>query len=156
MRTGLAQYATPGRWSYAKTDSCNGMSKEVSAWLNSVEKLREVIQRLLRVQIENLPALEIIKKYDTEDTLFYCDAPYPEESRKSKKCYAFEMTDDDHIELSELLHSIQGKAALSGYRCNLLDELYHDWNCTEAPEKMCNSVKQPRKEVLWTNYDFGK
>lgn len=156
VRTGLAQAATPGRWSYSKTNSCNGMSKEVSAWLNSIDKLREVVERLLTVQIENLPALEIIEKYDTEGTLFYCDPPYPKEARKSKNVFAFEMTDDDHIKLSELLHNVKGKAAVSGYRCNLLDELYSDWNYIEAPEKNCCSVKKPRREILWTNYDLPK
>ena len=60
----LAQTATPGRWSYSITGSCSGMSKQVSAWINGIDKLKEVANRLLRNQMENLPALEVIKKKD--------------------------------------------------------------------------------------------
>ena len=45
-----------------------------------------------------------------------------------------------------------GKVALSGYHCALMDELYRDWRCIEAPVKNCLSVKRLRQEVLWVNY----
>ena len=156
----LAQTATPGRWSYSITGSCSGMSKQVSAWINGIDKLKEVANRLLRIQMENLPALEVIKKYDTQDTLFYCDPPYPKESKNSKG-YSLEMSNDGHIQLAEMLHNIQGKVAMSGYRCNLLDELYSDWNRVESPKKHrssffhsrhSNSASKRKREVLWTNY----
>ena len=34
------------------------------------------------------------------------------------------MSDDEHRELAEMLHQVKGKVALSGYQCELLDELY--------------------------------
>lgn len=46
--------------------------------------------------------------------------------------------------------------ALSGYHCDLLDEIYQDWDYIEAPEKQCLSVKQPRTEVLWINYNVSE
>jgi DNA adenine methylase len=42
---------------------------------------------------------------------------------------------------------------VSGYHGKLMEELYKDWRCWEAPVKNCHSVKKPRQEVLWTNYD---
>jgi len=42
--------------------------------------------------------------------------------------------------------------ALSGYHCALIDDLYKDWICYEAPPKNCHSVKKVRQEVLWMNY----
>ena len=47
---------------------------------------------------------------------------------------------------------MQGKVALSGYRCDLLEELYGDWRVIEAPAKYAHSIKQLRTEVLWVNY----
>ena len=62
------------------------------------------------------------------------------------------MTDGEHRELAEVLRGVKGKVAVSGYHGKLMDELYRDWSCWEGPVKKCLSVKQPRQEVLWTNY----
>lgn len=153
VRTGLAQTASAGRWAHCKLTTRAGMAGAVSRWLGSVEGLSEIVQRLLRVQIENAQAIEVIQRYDSEETLFYCDPPYPHGSRGDAKAYRYEMTDYDHQKLSKVLHQVKGKVALSGYHCELLDTLYKDWNCIESQPKQCLSVKQPRTEVLWTNYD---
>lgn len=152
VRTGLAQTASAGRWAHCKLTSRAGMAGAVSRWLGSVEGLSEIVQRLLRVQIENVPAIEVIQRYDSEETLFYCDPPYPHDSRGDIHAYRYEMTDKDHEELAEVLTNLKGKVALSGYRCELLDKLYKDWNYIESPSKQCLSVKQSRTEILWTNY----
>jgi DNA adenine methylase len=155
VRTGLAQTASAGRWAHCKLTSRAGMAGAVSRWLGSVEGLSEIVQRLLRVQIDNSPAIEVIRRYDSEETLFYCDPPYPHDSRGDINAYGYEMSDRDHQKLAEVLRNVKGKVALSGYHCDLLDKLYQDWNCIEAPSKQCLSVKQPRTEVLWTNYKIS-
>src|SRR6202011_5743536 len=81
VRTGLAQTASLGRWANCKNTSRSGMSGVVSRGLGSVEMLPQSAERLLRVQIENRPATEVIELYDVDDTLFYCDPPYPHETR---------------------------------------------------------------------------
>ncbi|HET6387711.1 MAG TPA: DNA adenine methylase [Armatimonadota bacterium] len=151
-RTGLAQTASLGRWANCKGTSRAGMSGVVSRWLGSIEDLPEVALRLLRVQIENRPALDVLRLYDSPGTLFYCDPPYPHASRGDPKAYGFEMTDAEHKELAESLRACRGKVAISGYRCDLMDSLYGDWNRNDAPERLCHSVKQMRQECLWMNY----
>lgn len=153
VRTGLAQKASSGRWAHCLLTSRAGMAGAVSRWLGSVEDLPAIAQRLLRVQIEHSPAIEVIRRYDSEHTLFYCDPPYPHESRGDSNAYAHEMSNADHRRLADVLHRVRGKVALSGYHGTLLDELYSDWRCIEAPAKKCHSVKTPRTEVLWVNYD---
>lgn len=155
-RTGLAQKGSVGRWAHCVLTSRAGMAGAVSRWLGSVEDLPEIAQRLLRVQIEHAPALEVIKRYDTEETLFYCDPPYPHGSRGDKNAYAHEMTDNQHRELAEVLKNVKGKVALSSYHCALNDELYGDWNFVEAPQKKIHSTKDHRTEVLWANYDLSE
>lgn len=153
VRTGLAQTASAGRWAHCLLTSRAGMAGAVSRWLGAVEDLNLIAQRLLRVQIEHAPAIEVIRRYDSPQTLFYCDPPYPHDSRGDNKAYAHEMTDDQHRELAAVLRRVQGKVALSSYRCELNDELYAGWHVIEGPEKLIHSVKEMRQEVLYVNYD---
>lgn len=163
VRTGLAQTASVGRWAHCKLTSRAGMAGAVSRWLGSVEGLSEIVQRLLRVQIENAPAVEVIQRYDSPETLFYCDPPYPHDSRSDVNAYGFEMRDKEHRMLAEVLHNVQGKVAISSYHCKLMDDLYGDWNYIESTPKKAHStntrsdnVKQDRVEVLWVNYGISK
>lgn len=151
-RTGLAQGATGGRWAHCRLTSRAEMAGAVSRWLGAVKDLPLIAQRLLRVQIENRPAINVIKRYDSKDTLFYCDPPYPHECRGDIHAYGFEMSDKEHRDLAKVLNTVKGKVALSSYRCKLMDELYGQWHCIADGEKMCHSIKKPRIETLWINY----
>jgi DNA adenine methylase len=153
VRTGLAQTASVGRWAHCTLTSRAGMAGAVSRWLGSIEDLSLIAQRLLRVQFESAPAVEVIERYDGKDTLFYCDPPYPHESRGDSKAYGYEMSDDAHRELAELLAKCKGMVAVSSYRTPLNDKIFRGWKCIEAPEKLCHSVKTMRREVLFVNYD---
>jgi DNA adenine methylase len=151
-RTGLAQTASLGRWANCKNTSRAGMSGVVSRWLGSIEDLPEIALRLLRVQIENRPALEVIRLYDDPMTLFYCDPPYVHASRGDRRAYGFEMDDGEHRGLAEALAGCRGKVAVSGYRCELMDRLYRGWRRFDAPAKHCHSIKKLRREAVWMNY----
>jgi DNA adenine methylase len=151
-RTGLAQTATLGRWANCKNTSRAGMSGVVSRWLGGVEVLADIAERLVRVQIENRPALEIIRLYDGKDTLFYCDPPYLHETRGDSKAYGFEMDVAQHGELAKALNDCRGKVAVSGYRCKAMDKWYKAWHRYDAPAKQCHSIKKLRQECLWMNY----
>ena len=151
-RTGLAQTSSEGRWAHCVLTSRAGMAGAVSRWLGSVEGLSEIVQRLLRVQIENAPALEVIRRYDTDSTVFYLDPPYVHAARGDRSAYGYEMTDDDHEKLAAVLRAIRGRAVLSGYKTPFYDELYADWRRIDAPEKTCHSVRKLRRESLWLNF----
>ena len=151
-RTGLAQTATLGRWANCKNTSRAGMSGVVSRWLGGVDALCDIAERLLRVQIENRPALDIIRLYDDKNTLFYCDPPYMHETRGDAKAYSFEMTNEQHWELAETLKQCKGLAAVSGYRCDSMDTWYKDFKRFDATTKMIHSTKHLRQECLWMNY----
>lgn len=153
-RTGLAQSSSKGRWSHCILTSRSKMSGSVSAWLGSIKKLPEITQRLREIQIENSPALDIIKRYDTPETLFYLDPPYSHKSRNDKKVYTQEMTDKDHEELAEALNQIKGRAVISGYRTELYDTLFKDWDRVDDSIKICHSSKGKRQESLWRNFEL--
>jgi DNA adenine methylase len=151
-RTGLAQTATLGRWANCKDTSRAGMSGVISRWLGGVEALSEIASRLLRVQIENRPAIDVIRLYDGLNTLFYCDPPYLHATRGDSKAYGFEMDEEAHIQLAAALRRCKGKVAISGYRNGLMDKLYKGWKRFDATPKQCHSIKKMRQECLWTNY----
>ena len=151
-RTGLAQKSSEGRWAHCVLTSRAGMSGAVSRWLGSIDGLPEIVQRLQRVQIENAPALDVIRRYDTEETVFYLDPPYVHSTRGDVSSYGYEMTDDQHAALGEVLRGIRGRAVLSGYRTDLYDDIFRGWKRVDAPERLCNSVRKPRRESLWLNF----
>src|SRR5437773_8222857 len=119
------------------------MSGVISRWLGAVEMLPYIAERLLRVQIENRPAVDVVHLYDSPTTLFYCDPPYVHSTRGDSKAYRHEMTDEQHRELAELLNSVQGQIALSNYDCKLLDELYpaKKWRKLKSRPRTNHSTK---------------
>lgn len=155
VRTGLAQTASLGRWANCKNTSRAGMSGVISRWLGGVEDLPQIAERLLRVQIENRPAIDVIRLYDSPDTLFYCDPPYIHHTRGDAKAYGYEMTNQEHAELAKVLNAAQGMVAVSNYQCDLMDELYPSpkWHKTISGARTNHATKGTRIEVLWTNYD---
>lgn len=154
VRTGLAQTATVGRWSNCTNTIRAGMSGVVSRWLGAVEQLPDIAMRLMRVQIENRPAVDCIRLYDSKDTLHYCDPPYLHETRGDSKAYAFEMTNEQHKELADALNAAKGKVALSNYDCALMAKLFPAKRWRKLHFTRTNhSTKDVRTETLWLNYD---
>lgn len=151
-------HTTPGQWGKSLTLSRRGISGFNSAWLSGVEGLSQVVDRLRTIQIENLPALDIIRLYDGPDTLFYLDPPYPDSSRHPAglDVYSCRMTDEDHAQLAARLYTISGRAAISGYRCPLYDSLYCHWQRVDGPVKHTtvntSGIRSERQECLWVNY----
>ena len=154
VRTGLAQTASLGRWANCKNTSRNGMSGVISRWLGAVKDLPLIAARLLRVQIENRPAVDLIRLYDSPETLFYCDPPYVHTTRGDSKAYGHEMSDEQHAELAHALNRVKGKVALSNYDCALMQRLYPSskWTKLQSPQRTIHSTKGKRSEVLWVNY----
>lgn len=157
-RTGLAQTASLGRWANCKETSRAGMSGVVSRWLGGVEALDDIAQRLLRVQIENRPAIDVIRLYDSPKTLFYCDPPYLHATRGDAKAYGFEMDEDQHRIFAATVNTCQGMVAVSGYDHPIMDELFSPkkWVKTSGIDKTIHSTKGTRQEVLWTNFEPRK
>ena len=63
-------------------------------WYRLPDWIIEATDRLRRVQIENRPALEVIKRFDYGNVFIYLDPPYLIGTRSgSRKQYRHEMTD---------------------------------------------------------------
>ena len=160
----MQSVASNGGWCYAKSKSRRGMCQSVSRWLGNIEEnLSGAIERLKEVQIENLDILDLIKKYDKEDTLFYLDPPYVPETRKQKKSYDCEMTREQHIELINTLINVKGKVILSGYDNDIYNKLLDNgWKkvilgeFSKRGQKTNNGELTKGKEFVWINYNLDE
>lgn len=135
-----------------------GMNGNVSEWLGAVDGLADVHARLRRVLIENMPAIDLIRREDTEGTLFYCDPPYLPSTRATPNLYAREMTTEAHVELLETLKGCKGKVILSGYPSELYDSTLVGWRVVdfELPNNAAGGESKRRMtERLWINFPEG-
>lgn len=119
-------------------------------WRNYPNALDATIERLRGVLIENMDAVELMKNHDSEDTLFYVDPPYVLNTRFKKqktKCYNFEMTDEQHIDLISELRKLKGSVILSGYENKIYAELLSDWE--KVSKDTYSDKAKARKETIW-------
>ena len=134
-----------------------GMNEQVSQWLSAVYGLPEAAERLRRVEIRSMDALTFIENYDNPDTLFYCDPPYLEETRVSKKCYEHEMSEQDHVALLRSLSQLDGKFILSAYPSELYNSAVsrYEWTVEEIQidnKASSQKIKPVKTELLIRNY----
>lgn len=83
------------------------------AWAVLPEVMETATQRLKGVQIECIPALELIGRYDTEDVFMYIDPTYLHGTRKNY-LYRYEMEDCEHEELLKKLVKTSGENSYIG------------------------------------------
>lgn len=145
-------------FSFTRHRSRRDMADVVSGFLSTIdEEMPKVIARLRKVQILCRPAIDVIKGWDSPQTLFYCDPPYLAETRdrRTTDVYGEEMSDQEHNELAEALRACQGKVVLSGYPSALYDKLYDGWRRVEftMPNHASSEATKARMtEVLWLNW----
>lgn len=121
------------------------------AWAGLPETMKEASERLKGVQIECLPALELIKRYDTEDVFMYIDPPYLHGTRKNY-LYKYEMEDQEHEKLLPALVKHPGKILISGYDNEMYNDYLSGWKKVYKATTAENGI--PRTETLWMNYDI--
>ena len=135
-----------------------GMADVVSGYLSMIDdQLPLIIERLRRVEIINRPATEIIRTWDSPDTLIYADPPYVHETRNesSRDVYGVEMTEEDHRKLASVLSKVKAKVVLSGYPSPLYEELYDGWRTVTfdiANHAAGGRAKARKQETLWMNW----
>lgn len=106
--------------------------------------------RLKGVQIENQPALDLIRKFNHDNVLIYADPPYLLNTRGGKQ-YRHEMNEQDHVQLLDALKQHKGAVILSGYPSDLYDRELTAWSRIER--KSYNQNADQRTEVLWCNFE---
>lgn len=86
-------------------------TNHAAIWTNKLSRLPQYLDRMAAVHIENDDALAVIKRWDSPQTCFYCDPPYPNTDQGDYKGY----TAADYTALVETLDNCSGSFLLSNY-----------------------------------------
>ncbi len=140
------------RQSYgAKLKEYGANYRDISSFLNDMNK---IAQRLAQVVIQNKSFEKILKQYDKEGTLFYCDPPY----YKTEKMYDtnnFIFDEKQHIILRDILSEIKGNFVLTYNDDEFIRELYQHFKIEEVERSsnlsICNGKRGKYKELIITN-----
>ena len=109
---------------------------------------------------ENMDYSELIEKYDSPTTYFYCDPPYWE----TENYYSLHDFDrEDHENLVNILKNIKGKFSLSYYDFDLLGEWLPEdeyiWirkEFVKAASARKDGKQNKGEELLIMNYELEK
>lgn len=131
------------------------MSKSVSDYLSAIDRLPELHDKLSKVIITNKDGIELIEKFDKEDSFLYLDPPYHQSTRTSAR-YKVDMS---NIQQEKLINSLldikKAKILLSGYECDLYKKLEDNgWNKKKILVKTTDGNRNPKTKIesLWLNY----
>lgn len=120
-------------------------------WAELPEVMMQAAERLKGVQIENLPAEELIKRYNTKDVFFYVDPPYVPGVRKGY-LYKYEMDREAHESFLRTVAGHPGRFMISGYENDLYNDYLSGWR--KAYKNTVAEAGNKRTEVLWMNYSI--
>lgn len=118
-------------------------SYAVQVWNKLPEIIMQAVARLKEAQIEQRPALDIIKRFNHPKCLIYCDPPYLLSTRKGKQ-YNIELSDKDHEELLQVLLESKSKVMLSGYESDLYNDALRGWRKAEK-DNLTQSLKNGKR-----------
>lgn len=121
------------------------------AWYSLPDKILMIAERLKMVQIENRPALDVVRRFNYPNVFMYIDPPYVKDTRLSKRQqYKFEMTNTEHVDLLEELKRTDAKVMISGYESELYNDILTGWDKVYLKSNRENGA--PTQEVIWMNY----
>lgn len=136
-----------------RSNSNRSGSTPAHDWASYPNNIESFTQRLQGVVIENRDYKDIIGSFDSTNTLFFLDPPYVHSTRnmiRGNAAYAYEMSDHDHQEMANILHSIKGMAVISGYDSELYHHLFKGWPTFKAVA-MADGARK-RVECLYLNH----
>lgn len=119
-------------------------------WAELPDVIAEAAERLRGVQIECSPAAGLISRFNNPGVLIYCDPPYVLSTRRGKQ-YRCEMTDDDHLQLLDVLKRHKGPVLISGYQSPMYNAELREWH--RETVITTDQLSQPKKEILWMNFE---
>lgn len=122
-------------------------------WAKMPAIVQQLGKRLKEVQIENRPALDLIRRFNFNNVLIYADPPYLLDTRGGKQ-YRYEMTEQDHLDLLAALLEHKGTVILSGYPSEMYDRELNGWS--RIARKSYNQNADQRTEMLWCNFKVGQ
>ncbi|MEM4360444.1 MAG: DNA adenine methylase [Candidatus Bilamarchaeaceae archaeon] len=145
--SGKVKDALPSNWSRNFLVR-QGVAGTINRWLMRLAALDAWRWRLMLVQIDQRDALEFIRYWDNKDAVFYIDPPYHHDTRAEKDCYGYEVDDEHHRQLVEVLLDLKGAAVLSCYMHPVYEPLIDSgWQRIDIPTA-CHAAGKVRASGL--------
>ncbi len=139
----------------SKWNGVFGISKDAkaSSVIHDMSMIREVNERFRSTYIEHLSFIELIPKWDSEESFFFCDPPYIDTAQ-----YANSFSYTNHAQLANTLKSIKGKFMVTINDCPTARKLYDGFNFREVKVMYCVSregdARKEYDELIITNYEI--
>jgi DNA adenine methylase len=108
--------------------SCAPGKHEPRAYQGIIVALEQVAARFAPVQVECDDFAAVIARYDSPQTLFFCDPPYLPATRRDGG-YRYELSEADHRRLLKAITTCRGQVILAGYPAPLYAEALAGWRC---------------------------
>ncbi len=156
-------------WSRVLYCVTKDMTNNASQWRSRLKILPLWHERLKRVHIYNIDAIECIKHWDSPDTAFYLDPPYILDTRKARSIYKKELDLSYHERLVDTLLSVKGKVVLSCYDHSTYhplteygwQKIFIDTVCHMAGKNRGSKTRgvgniklhAPRRETIYINFN---
>ncbi|WP_063790137.1 DNA adenine methylase [Bradyrhizobium pachyrhizi] len=122
-------------------DICPEVARTASNW------------RLPHLTLLNCDAVTFLKEFSfTGNELIYADPPYPAATKKKRRYYVHEYSDEDHRQLLGTLLRLPCNVMISGYSCELYESRLVGWRRRELRNVTHAGL---RTEVVWANFDFS-
>lgn len=116
---------------------------------------KDMKQRIEGVQVENCDAVDLIKRRDSINTVFYCDPPYIDTCQSHYAGF----TREHYKTLLDTLSNIKGKFLLSSFPSDILYEYIkkNGWysfeiNQVKSASRNPDGTRKRKTEVLTANY----
>ena len=131
-----------------------GMSKSISDFLSSIDRLDVLHDRLSRVIVTNTDGIELINKYNGSNVFLYCDPPYEQSTRTSTR-YKVDMDRKQHVEFLHAAMVSDAKILISGYDCELYSLLEKGgWKKVSFDVKTIDGNFKPKTKTEYLFYNY--
>ncbi len=123
-----------------------GRSNEAERIRNIAGQVNTIATRLSRIYIEHLDFRRCIRNWDSPDTFFFLDPPYP-----NTVPYLHPFTDTDHEDLAAILRRVEGKWLLTYNNVALVRKLYSGYHMQRVRQPLAAYKTRPGEaRPRWT------
>ena len=149
----MTQQTSPDRHRQSG-DVCNSSAPDDDAGLDTLtddDAAADIEIGTARYRLLVADALAFLRSYAFRgDELVYADPPYVRSTRRTRgRLYRYEMDDQQHAALLQVLRRLPCAVMVSGYRSVLYEQTLGDWRHIEFQAQTRGG---PATEVVWMNY----
>lgn len=103
--------------------------------------------------LHNADALAFLDNYAFKGReLVYADPPYLAATKKNRRYYRHEYSDEDHCRLLDALLKLDCRVMISGYPSALYEQALRGWTVKELVNVSHAGL---RREQIWANFEFS-